>query len=78
VTAISIHIFLQGQSTGETSLEIEEAKVLRVELEPGQTAAIIAQLDEPYASLTRLLELLGRRIEEAIGVQPMTLTKIMC
>jgi hypothetical protein len=35
-----------------------------------QTAAIIAQLEEPYASLTRLLDLLGRRIEEAIGVQP--------
>ena len=45
-------------------------KVKRVELEPCQTAAIIAQLEEPYASLTRLLDLLGRRIEEAIGVQP--------
>jgi integrase len=44
-------------------------KVKRVELEPCQTAAIIAQLEEPYASLVRLLDLLGRRIEEAIGVQ---------
>jgi len=45
-------------------------KVVRTELEPEQTLAIIAQLEEPYATLVLFLSLCGRRIEEAIGVKP--------
>jgi len=45
-------------------------KVVRTELEPEQTRAIIAQLQEPYATLVLFLASVGRRIEEAIGVKP--------
>jgi integrase len=45
-------------------------KVVRTELEPEQTLAIIAQLKEPYATLVLFLASLGRRIEEAAGLQP--------
>jgi integrase len=44
--------------------------VVRTELKPEQTLAIIAQLKEPYATLVLFLATLGRRIEEAIGVKP--------
>jgi integrase len=45
-------------------------KVVRTELEPEQTLAIIAQLKEPYATLVLFLASVGRRIEEAAGLQP--------
>jgi len=45
-------------------------KVVRTELEPSQTLGIIQRLQEPYATLVLLLGLCGRRIEEAIGIQP--------
>jgi integrase len=41
-----------------------------VQLEPEQTLAIIAQLKEPYATLVLFLASVGRRIEEAAGLQP--------
>jgi integrase len=44
--------------------------VVRTELKPEQTLAIIARLQEPYATLVLFLALLGRRIQEAIGLQP--------
>jgi integrase len=42
----------------------------RTELEPSQTLAIIERLKEPYSTLVLFLGLLGRRIEEARGMQP--------
>ena len=45
-------------------------KVIRTELNQEQTLALIDQLKEPYASLVLFLGLCGRRIEEAIGLQP--------
>jgi integrase len=45
-------------------------KVVRTELEPSQTLAIIRHLKEPYSTLVLFLGLLGRRIEEARGMQP--------
>jgi integrase len=43
---------------------------VRTELKPEQTLAIIARLKEPYATLVLFLATLGRRIEEAVGLQP--------
>jgi hypothetical protein len=45
-------------------------EVVRTELEPEQTLAIIGRLTEPYATLVLFLATLGRRIEEAVGLQP--------
>jgi integrase len=44
--------------------------VVRTELKPEQTLAIIARLKEPYSTLVLFLATLGRRIEEAVGLQP--------
>ena len=45
-------------------------KVVRTELEPSQTLGISQHLKEPYSTLVLFLGLLGRRIEEAIGIKP--------
>jgi integrase len=45
-------------------------KVVRTELEPSQTLAIVQQLKEPYSTLALFEGLCGRRIEEAIGIKP--------
>lgn len=45
-------------------------KIVRADLEPNQTLAIIQRLKEPIATLVLFLALCGRRIEEAIGIQP--------
>lgn len=45
-------------------------KLVRADLTPKQTLAIIAQLEEPYATLVQFLSMAGRRIEEAIGLKP--------
>ena len=45
-------------------------KVVRTELEPSQILAIVQRLKEPYSTLVLFLGLLGRRIEEARGMQP--------
>jgi integrase len=45
-------------------------KLVRADLTPQQTLAIIAQLEEPYATLVLFLWMTGRRIEEAIGLRP--------
>ena len=45
-------------------------EVVRTELEPEQTLAIMGRLKEPYATLVLFLATLGRRIEEAVGLQP--------
>jgi integrase len=45
-------------------------KLVRADLTPQQTLAIIAELEEPYATLVLFLSMAGRRIEEAIGLKP--------
>jgi integrase len=45
-------------------------KLVRADLTPQQTLAIIAELEEPYATLVLFLSMGGRRIEEAIGLKP--------
>ena len=45
-------------------------KVVRTELEPSETLGIVQRLKEPYSTLVLFLGLCGRRIEEAIGIQP--------
>lgn len=44
--------------------------IVRTELEPEQTLSIIAKMKEPYATLVMFLAMLGRRIEEAVGIKP--------
>ena len=44
--------------------------VARIELTPEQTLSIVAQLQEPYATLVLTIALLGLRIQAAIGIQP--------
>jgi integrase len=48
-------------------------KLVRPDLEPSQTLAILEKLEEPYATLVLFLALCGRRIEEAIGIKPIDL-----
>jgi len=50
--------------------EAHGRKVVRTELTPEQSLGIIARLEEPYNTLVLLVACLGRRIEEAIGLQP--------
>jgi integrase len=45
-------------------------KIVRTQLEPGQTLAIIGHLCEPYATLALFLAMTGKRGEEAVGIQP--------
>lgn len=45
-------------------------KIVRTQLEPGQTLAIIGHLREPYATLALFLAMTGKRGEEAVGIQP--------
>jgi integrase len=45
-------------------------KLVRVVLKPEHTVGIIEQLHEPYDCLVLFVALLGRRIEEAIGLKP--------
>jgi hypothetical protein len=44
--------------------------VVRTELQPEQTRAFVDRMEEPYSTLVLFLALLGRRIEEAIGLKP--------
>lgn len=45
-------------------------KIVRTQLEPGQTLAIVGHLCEPYATLALFLAMTGKRGEEAVGIQP--------
>jgi integrase len=45
-------------------------QVVRTQLEPGQTLAIIGHLCEPHATLALFLAMTGKRGEEAVGIQP--------
>jgi len=45
-------------------------KVVRTELKPEQTLAIVERLKEPYSTMVLFVASLGRRIEEATGLQP--------
>ena len=45
-------------------------KIVRTQLEPRQTLAIIGHLREPYATLALFLAMAGKRGEEAVGIQP--------
>jgi hypothetical protein len=44
--------------------------VVRTELKPEQTLAIVERLKEPYSTMVLFVAFLGRRIEEATGLQP--------
>jgi integrase len=50
--------------------ETHGRNVARIELTPEQTLSIVAQLQEPYATLVLTIALLGLRIQAAIGIQP--------
>jgi integrase len=45
-------------------------KIVRTQLEPAQTLAIIGHLPEPCATLALFLAMTGKRGEEAVGIQP--------
>lgn len=45
-------------------------KIVRTQLEPGTTLAIIGHLGEPYATLALFVAMTGKRGEEAVGIQP--------
>lgn len=45
-------------------------KVERTELKPEQTLSIVERLKEPYSTMVLFVASLGRRIEEATGLQP--------
>ena len=44
--------------------------MVRAELKPEQALAIVERLKEPYSTMVLLVASLGRRIEEAMGLQP--------
>jgi len=50
--------------------EVGGRKITRTELEPEQTRAFVDYMEEPYATLVLFEGMLGRRIEEAVGLQP--------
>ncbi len=59
-----------GWLNGIALAETHGRNVARIELTPAQTLSIVAQLQEPYATLVLTIALLGLRIQAATGIQP--------